>query len=328
MHMHKSLAALVAVSLLSSTLASAEDARITCTGTVTAIFGSGLAGTPFVNAAVGETITIVVDAEIARQLPFGDYLYQVNTPTSSISIGAASDGLEFSAFTSFGMRNNLVNVGDFIGMDVRLESDPASRVLLSLVDSSGTALDSQDVRDFYGTSINLADFTPSALMYGESGQLQFELDSVSIEAAPGGLIGTPYCTAAPNSTGSIGTTTAYGRQTVGDNDITLTASGLPLQSFGYFLVSADQGFVVGAGGSDGNLCLGGAIGRFVGENQVMQTDFGGEIALPIYLTELPTPTGSVMVQAGQTWNFQLWNRDSGASGQTSNFTQGLSVTFQ
>ena len=34
--------------------------------------------------------------------------------------------------------------------------------------------------------------------------------------------------------------------------------------------------------------------------------------------------GKVAAQAGETWNFQVWFRD----GQTSNFTNGVSVQFQ
>lgn len=38
-----------------------------------------------------------------------------------------------------------------------------------------------------------------------------------------------------------------------------------------------------------------------------------------------TPTGSVSVLAGETWNWQAWFRDVGG---TSNFSDGVSIQFQ
>ena len=38
--------------------------------------------------------------------------------------------------------------------------------------------------------------------------------------------------------------------------------------------------------------------------------------------------GAVAVVAGETWNFQGWHRDAVGGSATSNFTQGVSVTFQ
>lgn len=329
MHIKKSHAALIAASLaLTSSPALAEDARITCTGTVSSVLNGGVPSSAFANASVGESVTLTFDAEIARQLPFGDYLHLINSPSSSIAIGGASDGFTYSLLNTFRIRDNFGPFGDVVALEGRLASDASVIFQLSLSDPSGLALDSEDVTDFYGTSFNLDDYQPSFYLLGATGSVQIDLTSVEIDAAPGGPVGTPYCTAAPNSTGSIGTTSAFGLQGPGENDLTLTASGLPTQSFGFFIVSSDQSFVAGAGGSEGNLCLGGAIGRFVGEDQVMQTDFGGEIALPVDLTNVPSPTGSVSVQAGQTLNFQLWVRDTNAAGATSNFTRGLSVTFQ
>jgi hypothetical protein len=53
----------------------------------------------------------------------------------------------------------------------------------------------------------------------------------------------------------------------------------------------------------------------------------GEISLALDLSQQPTPTGLVQVQPGETWNFQAWFRDSVGGQVTSNFTDGLEVTF-
>jgi hypothetical protein len=67
----------------------------------------------------------------------------------------------------------------------------------------------------------------------------------------------------------------------------MRALELPSQTVGYFLVSASQGFVPMAGGSQGNLCPSGGIGRLVGAREVKSTESGDKIALPIHLTALP-----------------------------------------
>jgi hypothetical protein len=321
------LAAFAAASLALSSIATAEDARITCTGTVVTIGAGGVGTQPFAGAAVGETVSITFDVEIARQLPFGDYLYLVNSPSSSIAIGAARDGFAFVSSNSFHLRNDFLTFGDVLALGATLATDSSTTFQLYLNDATGQAWNTQDVRDLYGTNVPLTLLSSLFRVQSPQGWLELTLTSLAIDPAPGSAVGTAYCAGAPNSTGAIGTTSAFGLQTPGDNDLTLTASGLPTQTFGYFIVSADQGFVAGAGGSSGNLCLSGAIGRFVEPGQVLHTDFGGEIALPVDLRELPSPTGALVVQAGQTWNFQLWHRDEAPTGSTSNFTRGLAVTF-
>ena len=143
-----------------------------------------------------------------------------------------------------------------------------------------------------------------------------------------GSIGTTYCTPVNNSTGTPSVLSASGSPVAATNNLTLEASSLPLSSFGYFLTSATQGFVPGAGGSQGNLCLSGAIGRYVGPGQIKNSGSVGEFSLLLNLTQTPTPTGFVAVLAGQTRNFQAWHRDAVAGAATSNFTAGLSITFQ
>lgn len=139
--------------------------------------------------------------------------------------------------------------------------------------------------------------------------------------------GNSYCLAAANSTGAFGTMTATGSLNVSDNDVTLTATGLPTFAFGFFIVSPNQGFTMMPGGSSGNLCLSGAIGRYVGPGQIQNTGSAGSFSLLIDLTMLPSPTGPINVLPNATYNFQTWFRDSSPAGPTSNFTDGLEITF-
>ena len=54
----------------------------------------------------------------------------------------------------------------------------------------------------------------------------------------------------------------------------------------------------------------------------------GAISLSPDLTLLPTPTGPVAAAAGETWHFQAWYRDALAGSATSNFTDGVALTWQ
>ncbi|MEM1451689.1 MAG: hypothetical protein AAF957_24695 [Planctomycetota bacterium] len=146
---------------------------------------------------------------------------------------------------------------------------------------------------------------------------------------PGGAgIGTPYCATNANSTGASGALSATGSVVVATNDVTLMASSLPNNAFGFFLASLDAGFVANPGGSEGNLCLGGSIGRYVGPGEIQNTGTTGEFQLAIDLTAVPQPTGFVSVAAGETWRFQAWHRDAVMGSATSNFTNGLEIDFQ
>jgi hypothetical protein len=144
-----------------------------------------------------------------------------------------------------------------------------------------------------------------------------------------GGVGSSYCgPGVVNSTGNSGVLSGAGSLVVASNDLTLTASSLPNNAFGYFLTSRTQGVTPQPGGSLGVLCLGGSIGRYVGPGQIQNTGATGSFALLLNLTQTPTPTGFVAVAPGETWNFQAWHRDAIGGAAVSNFTDGLSATFQ
>ncbi len=140
-------------------------------------------------------------------------------------------------------------------------------------------------------------------------------------------VGVSYCQATPNSSGMIGRMSATGSPVASANSLTMTASSLPPNQFGIFVTSRDQGFVPGGGGtSNGNICLGGLIGRLNRPGEIKATGPTGEFTLLIDLTGLPQGNGVASVAMGETWNFQAWHRDGVGLG--SNFTEGLEVVFQ
>jgi hypothetical protein len=137
-------------------------------------------------------------------------------------------------------------------------------------------------------------------------------------------LGSQYCEAALNSTGASAWIAARGMNWGAGRDIFLDATEMPTQAFGHFLVSNTSGFVVNPGGSQGNLCLQGAVGRFNRPGEIMSSGAAGEFSLDVDTSVLPSPNGLVGVQPGETWYFQCWYRDIGPS---SNFTNGVSMTF-
>ncbi|MEM8711382.1 MAG: hypothetical protein AAGG01_10555, partial [Planctomycetota bacterium] len=144
---------------------------------------------------------------------------------------------------------------------------------------------------------------------------------------PPGSFGDIYCTSAPNSTGIPASVAATGSDVLAANNLGLTCGSLPQNSFGYFLTSQVQGSSVGAGGSQGTLCLSGQIGRGVGGGAQFSGSLGA-VSVTVDLTALPTPAaGPVAASVGETWSFQYWYRDANP-GVTSNFSPGIAITLR
>ncbi len=167
------------------------------------------------------------------------------------------------------------------------------------------------------TASNMAFFAGGRRNGGPSRRVDVYTDSIAVDVcAP----------AAMNSTGQPGVLEASGSATVSRQNLTLQASSLPLNQFGFFIVSMDEGFVQMPGGSQGDLCLGGAIGRYNMAGQILNSGATGSFQLTPDLGQTPTPSGLVPILPNTTWVFQAWYRDQNPM-QTSNFTQALSIGF-
>ena len=150
-------------------------------------------------------------------------------------------------------------------------------------------------------------------------------DGTQVWLQEGGDLGDNYCSPANNnSTGAPGLLAATGSNQAGGNPLTLIASQLPNNQFGYLIASRTQGFVQNPAGSQGNLCLGSSIARFI--TQIGNTGPTGVISTDVDTSAIPL-SPAVAVMPGETWNFQFWHRDVNPT-PTSNFTEGLSIDFQ
>mgnify|MGYP000237278338 CR=1 FL=1 len=127
--------------------------------------------------------------------------------------------------------------------------------------------------------------------------------------------------------GRPGVISALGSPSVSANNMLLAATDLPPQVFVMFVTSRVQTVQPNANGSAGILCIGGGLGRYDSPGQVSSSGPTGSVRLVADLTQHPIPFARIAVQAGETWHFQAWHRDTVAGSSTSNFTQGLSIQF-
>ncbi|MEM8713469.1 MAG: hypothetical protein AAGG01_21195, partial [Planctomycetota bacterium] len=138
-----------------------------------------------------------------------------------------------------------------------------------------------------------------------------------------------FCLSNPNSTGVHSTMTLTGSTSVALDDVTLTAN-VPPNVFGFFLTSRAPGVVLNPGGSAGNICVASSTGRF----QALAANSGAFGTISISTTAgqwsvsaIPDAQGPYSAMAGQPCYFQLWHRDQSPAGPTSNFTDGISITW-
>lgn len=129
-----------------------------------------------------------------------------------------------------------------------------------------------------------------------------------------------YCDPAVATTAGVpAELDAQGSSYVVDNDLRLRCTEMPLNVFGYFIAGDQLAFVPGAGGSFGDLCVGGQVLRF--NDVIPSSGQMGTIERAIDLTQVPV-IGAF--SAGAPWYFQAWFRD----GSRSNFSNAVIVPFR
>jgi hypothetical protein len=131
-------------------------------------------------------------------------------------------------------------------------------------------------------------------------------------------LGTRYCTpASNNSTGSPAAITLSGSDVVADNDLTLTADGLPPNSLGYFIAGLSNNTFTPPGAA-GSFCVGGSgMARLL---PAIDSGAGGTMSFQPDLNDVPR-FGAIT--PGTFLHFQCWFQD----GTTSNFTDAVVLTF-
>lgn len=268
-------------------------------------------------------------------------MYDTSGSTVSIDMGGGSSipgSTNHLVATWDGTTARLYHNGALIDMEVGSYVANSSGVTLSVASYDNgdnayigviddvalyaTALSASEVAEHYSAGLSTTRGAYASVVTGDAPLLYWRNRDTS-------WIGRPYCApGVPNSTGYRALLHATGSTSVTANDVTLTSVLIPNNAFGFYLTSTTQGNVANPGGSAGNLCLGGAIGRYVGPGQILNSGTSGSLSLVLDLTQHPTPTGFVSVAPGQSWHFQAWFRDVATGVATSNFTDGLRVSFE
>lgn len=135
-------------------------------------------------------------------------------------------------------------------------------------------------------------------------------------------IGRSYCPAMSSSTGLAAQLYGFGSPFVAQNALRLEASVLPPNALSLLLVGSTAAFIHFPGGSQGTLCLGGQIGRFMA--LAGSSGPAGHYARAIDLSVLPLAGGTGAAIPGTTLRFQCWFRDANPA-PTSNFTEALEL---
>jgi len=135
--------------------------------------------------------------------------------------------------------------------------------------------------------------------------------------------GSTSCYGEENSTGVAATFNLLGSAVLANQDLTVHVEDMPLFSFGYMLLSMNQGMIVHPGGSCGNICLGGTIHRWAAGN-VFQSNVYGEVNSQVDFSVPLYPSTTLL--AGQAWYVQVWYRDAVLSTATGCTTPGQQVT--
>ena len=148
----------------------------------------------------------------------------------------------------------------------------------------------------------------------------------------GASVGSSYCVANPNATGSIARMSAVGSTIAASDKLRLEVSNMPLNTFGFFLTSRTAGFSVMPAGSQGNLCVDGIIGRFDDPGQIKSSGATGIISIDSTMGEwsvMAQPLGGSILPAlaGERWHYTAWYRDIVGGLPTSNFADGLFIDF-
>jgi len=313
--------------LVPNTHAQTDDFALVLEGTITQTLAPVVG--PLSGASVGDRFVarFVVQRTPSQTSP-GSLAYAYAFQRGSMTIeGERATFDSLSALTSFWVSNDVAQLGDSFDAYVGLaQSDFDLQFVIR--DPSAAMINSNSLLDLIGPLAIPAAGNHSQILLRDASMVATTVGHIFraevIDLSP--TVGDGYCVGVSNSTGESATIEAFGSIQFSANDIELRCRRIPTFTFGLFLASRDLGYVAEPGTSVGNLCLGGAIGRF--GPPIPSSGSTGVVTRQVDLTALPQPLGSVSAFSGDTWYFQCWYRDSLGPVSTSNFTDSVRIRFQ
>ena len=303
--------------------------EITFRGAV-ATTGSTLVFTPLANALPTEPVVVTFRVDTPGNLggtgPFDTFNVIPGSPLATAGPGVLAGGTSNAGLFLFDRAPG--GAGDI--MTTTLNLPGGLNLSLTVNDATGTVWNSVDITTLGGIYPGPL-FGLVAFEFDDGvGSMSVDLQSVEI-AIPSNEIGTYFCSPGiPNSTGASAEIKANGSTFASNNDVTLSTTGMPPNTFGIFLVGSMLAPASTPSNSSGRLCIGGSLGRYNLPGQILTSGSAGEFSLVLDLTQTPQPMGPIAITSGQTWNFQAWHRDpiGTGSGPTSNFSDGVYISFQ
>ena len=318
------LACLATLVFLQS-VALAGDVRIEVTGIVNS--AAGTLPAPFDSAAAGDPFELVV--EVIDKPDMVSPTYWENPTDLLVGFVRVGSGQASTNTLGSGTVNLQNEAIDAITIGSPIDAGVGVAVAVGTIDVTGTLLSGPDLNALVGQTLAPPPFGTGVLLStSPPGQLDLTLTEIRFLVGTQPRFGTNYCDAELNSASREAAMAGLGSAVVASNDARLSAYNLPTNAFGFFLGSRASGFAAMPGGSQGNLCLGGSIGRFVGPGQIQNSGASGRIDLQLDLTSLPTPNGLVAAAPGEDWYFTAWYRDAVGGSPTSNFADGRRGDFQ
>jgi len=225
--------------------------------------------------------------------------------------------LQYDSFTD----SELCNGWDFHYVDISTDGGVTWNQLGE--DCSNQAIwheVSMDLSSYAGDAIQIR-FQFWAIDAVDNTGLGWLIDDVRITTAPCSV--ENYCVAAPNSASSTGAVMgSTGTTSLQLNNFALTVRDAPPSQFAVIFYGPyrDQTPI-----ASGYLCVFADSSGFHRLLPGGQFDANGSLDWPVDFTMPSNPAATIL--AGTNWNFQCWYRDNMAGLNTSNFTDGLSVTF-
>ncbi len=147
------------------------------------------------------------------------------------------------------------------------------------------------------------------------GTIDILFDNIELKV---GSLGTPYCVANPNSSGSTASILATGSSLASDQSLTLTTNGVVPGVPGLYFFGTSQ---VQVPFGDGFRCAGGQTTR------IQPPQNANPLGVTTRALNFAAPYGSALV-SGADLNYQLWYRDPMAGMAGFNLSNGLNLIFQ
>lgn len=145
----------------------------------------------------------------------------------------------------------------------------------------------------------------------------------TLTVLPDAVVGTTYCPQpVENHGGLFGKIRGIGSTVLAEDNLSLEAFDLPLNTFAYFIVGTEP---ASSPFANDVICIGGDAGRYLGPGQIQSSGQLGRIEVPISTTSIPgNPPAQPVV--GDTFYFQCWHRAHGVVPVF--FTEAVAITFQ